>query len=83
MSTTEAAEAAPLNDAMLMMDVVDTLRHSADLPLAADGRSLDAEATVGRLKASYRQAGSAEPVHVLASRADLKQEAGQQYLRTA
>ena len=65
MSTTEAAEAAPLNDAMLMMDVVDTLRHSADLPLAGDGRSLNAEATVERLKASYLQAGIEAPEAVL------------------
>jgi hypothetical protein len=65
MSTTEAAEAAPLNDAMLMMDVVDTLRHSADLPLASDGRSLDAEATIERLRTSYRQAGIEAPEAVL------------------
>ena len=31
MSVTEAADAAPLNDAMLAMDVVDTLRHRQDL----------------------------------------------------
>ncbi len=31
---------------------------------------------VGSVKASYRQAGSAEPVHVLAARAELKHEAG-------
>jgi hypothetical protein len=65
MSTTEAAEAAPLNDAMLMMDVVDTLRNSADLPLASDGRSLDAEATIERLRTSYRQAGIEAPEAVL------------------
>ena len=59
MSVTEAADAAPLNDAMLAMDVVDTLRHGADLSAAGEA------ATVERLRAGYRQIGIEAPESVL------------------
>src|SRR5689334_1113578 len=65
MSMPEAATAAPLNDTMLVMDVVDTLRHSADLPIASDGRGLDEPATIERLRTAYREIGIEAPESAL------------------
>ena len=61
MSMPEAATAAPLNDTLLVMDVVDTLRHSADLPIASDGRGFDEPATIERLRTAYREIGIEAP----------------------
>jgi hypothetical protein len=51
------AEKAPLNDVMLAMDVVDTLRHNQDLV----ARELNGEAReaqlIERLRALYHQQG--------------------------
>ncbi|MDB5561432.1 MAG: hypothetical protein JWN11_850 [Hyphomicrobiales bacterium] len=51
MSTPTAEPAAPLNEVMLAMDVVDTLRHSQDLAM----RELDAGAREARLIAKLRE----------------------------
>ncbi|GAC1365062.1 MAG: hypothetical protein NVSMB3_13630 [Acidobacteriaceae bacterium] len=51
-------------DSLLRADVVTMRRDTGDATAE------------GSVKASYRQAGSAEPVHVLAARADLKHDAG-------
>ena len=57
MSTPTAAEAVPLDEVMLAMDVVDTLRHSQDIA----ARELSAEAResqlIARLRDIYRQQG--------------------------
>lgn len=51
MSTPTAEPAAPLNEVMLAMDVVDTLRHSQDLAM----REIDAGAREARLIAKLRE----------------------------
>jgi hypothetical protein len=51
MSTPTAEQAAPLNEVMLAMDVVDTLRHSQDLAM----REIDAGAREARLIAKLRE----------------------------
>lgn len=65
MSDTTAATAAPLDDVMLAMDVVDTLRHRQDLV----ARELD-EATrerqlIDKLREIYHQQGIEVPDHIL------------------
>ena len=65
MSTVTAAPAAPLDEVMLAMDVVDTLRHRQDLAV----RELDAEARerqlIEKLREIYRQQGIDVPDHIL------------------
>lgn len=60
-----AAEAAPLDEVMLAMDVVDTLRHRQDLV----GRELDAPSReaqlINKLREIYRQQGIDVPDHIL------------------
>ena len=59
------AEAAPLDEVMLAMDVVDTLRHRQDLV----NRELDADARekqlIEKLRAIYHQQGIDVPDHIL------------------
>ena len=58
-------EALPLDEVMLAMDVVDTLRHRQDLV----GRELDAAAReshlIARLREIYHQQGIEVPDHIL------------------
>lgn len=65
MSMPTAEGAAPLDDVMLAMDVVDTLRHQQDLVI----RELDAETRekrlIDRLREVYRQQGIDVPDHIL------------------
>lgn len=65
MSTPVAEKAAPLDDVMLAMDVVDTLRHQQDIV----SRELDAEGRerqlVDKLREIYRQQGIEVPDHIL------------------
>jgi uncharacterized protein YaaR (DUF327 family) len=60
-----AGEAAPLDDVMLAMDVVDTLRHRQDLV----GRELDEKTReaqlIDKLREIYRQQGIDVPDHIL------------------
>ncbi len=60
------AKSASLDDVMIAMDVVDTMRHREDLvrrELNEAGREAD---LIGRLKEIYRQQGIDVPEHVLA-----------------
>jgi len=65
MSDTPAGAAAPLDDVMLAMDVVDTLRHQRNVAL----RELDGVAReqqlIERLREIYRQQGIEVPDHIL------------------
>ncbi|MBO9590666.1 DUF6384 family protein [Devosia sp.] len=65
MSDATAKSAAPLDEVMLAMDVVDTLRHRQDLVT----RELDGTAREGqlieRLREIYRQQGIEVPDHIL------------------
>lgn len=64
MSTAEA-DTAPLDDVMLAMDVVDTLRHNQDLvtrELSAENRE---QTLIDKLREIYRQQGIEVPDHIL------------------
>jgi hypothetical protein len=65
MSDSQSGSAAPLDDVMLAMDVVDTLRHERDLAL----RELDGVARekqlIERLREIYHQQGIEVPDHIL------------------
>ncbi|QQR38592.1 DUF6384 family protein [Devosia rhizoryzae] len=65
MSTVTAKSAAPLDEVMLAMDVVDTLRHRQDLVT----RELDGAARekqlIERLRSVYHQQGIEVPDHIL------------------
>jgi hypothetical protein len=65
MSDTTAKPAAPLDEVMLAMDVVDTLRHQQSLAT----RELDGEAReaqlIDRLREIYHQQGIEVPDHIL------------------
>ncbi|KKB13148.1 hypothetical protein VE25_03445 [Devosia geojensis] len=65
MSDTPAGPAAPLDDVMLAMDVVDTLRHRQDLAV----RELDGAARekqlIERLREIYHSQGIEVPDHIL------------------
>jgi len=65
MSDTTAKQAAPLDEVMLAMDVVDTLRHQQDLVT----RELDGTARekqlIERLRDIYHQQGIEVPDHIL------------------
>lgn len=65
MNATLKAASAPLNEVMLAMDVVDTLRHRQDLvtrELAGTNRK---ERLVERLRAIYKEQGIHVPDHIL------------------
>ena len=66
MAETAVKEAPPLNDLMLAMDVVDTLRHGETLverELSAEDRR---KRMIERLREIYRQQGITVPDRVLA-----------------
>ncbi|MEO8883052.1 MAG: DUF6384 family protein, partial [Devosia sp.] len=60
----EAADAVPLDDEMLVMDVADTLRRGIDIPIAPAPGPAD-PAIVERLRALYQQQGIEAPDAVL------------------
>ncbi len=65
MSEATADKAAPLDEVMLAMDVVDTLRHRQDLvarELGGDAREAD---LIERLRKVYRDQGIEVPDHIL------------------
>lgn len=65
MSDTTAKTAAPLDEVMLAMDVVDTLRHRQDLVTRElDGTAREAQ-LIARLRDIYRQQGIEVPDHIL------------------
>jgi len=65
MSDATAKTAAPLDEVMLAMDVVDTLRHRQDLVARElDGASREAQ-LIERLRDIYRQQGIEVPDHIL------------------
>jgi len=64
MSMPEAADAAPLDDEMLVMDVADTLRHGIDIPVAPVPSPAD-QVLIERLRALYLQQGIEAPEAVL------------------
>ena len=57
MTTTRKNKAAPLDEVMLAMDVVDTLRHSENLVARELGEEDRASALMERLREVYRQQG--------------------------
>jgi hypothetical protein len=65
MSDVTAKTAAPLDEVMMAMDVVDTLRHRQDLVTRElDGNAREAQ-LIGRLREIYRQQGIEVPDHIL------------------
>lgn len=65
MNDATARPAAPLNEVMLAMDVVDTLRHRQDLVTRElDGAAREAQ-LIERLRTLYRQQGIEVPDHIL------------------
>ncbi|SFV36628.1 hypothetical protein SAMN05216456_2620 [Devosia crocina] len=65
MSDVTARPAAPLDEVMLAMDVVDTLRHRQDLVARElDGAAREAQ-LIERLREIYRQQGIEVPDHIL------------------
>jgi hypothetical protein len=65
MSDATAKTAAPLNEVMLAMDVVDTLRHRQDLAIRElDGVARESQ-LIERLRDIYRQQGIEVPDHIL------------------
>ncbi|KKB76735.1 hypothetical protein VW35_18495 [Devosia soli] len=65
MSDATAKTAAPLDEVMLAMDVVDTLRHRQDLVTRElDGSAREAQ-LIERLREIYRQQGIEVPDHIL------------------
>jgi len=65
MSDATATTAAPLDEVMLAMDVVDTLRHRQDLVTRElDGSAREAQ-LIDRLREIYRQQGIEVPDHIL------------------
>lgn len=66
MSAQSTATTAPLDDVMLAMDVVDTLRHRQDLvtrELSAEGREAQ---LIEKLRGIYAEQGITVPDHILA-----------------
>lgn len=76
---TDTNKAAPLEDLMVAMDVVDTLRHQQDLV----ARELDGEGRrarlLGRLRELYKAQGIDVPDHVLEEGIDALEEERFQY----
>ncbi|GHA32101.1 hypothetical protein GCM10007989_30210 [Devosia pacifica] len=65
MNETTAAKGAPLDDVMLAMDVVDTLRHRRDLAIRElDGKTRE-EQLIERLRKIYHEQGIEVPDHIL------------------
>lgn len=65
MSDATAKPAAPLDEVMLAMDVVDTLRHRQDLAMRElDGAAREAQ-LIDRLRDIYHQQGIEVPDHIL------------------
>lgn len=64
MSTAEATT-APLDDVMLAMDVVDTLRHNQDLVTRELSEESREKALIDKLRAIYHQQGIEVPDHIL------------------
>ena len=65
MSDASAKAAAPLDEVMLAMDVVDTLRHRQDLVTRElDGAAREAQ-LIEKLRAVYHQQGIEVPDHIL------------------
>lgn len=60
-----ASEAAPLDDVMLAMDVVDTLRHQSDLVARELGAASREAQLIARLKKLYGDQGIDVPDHIL------------------
>ena len=64
MSTAEA-DTAPLDDVMLAMDVVDTLRHNQDLVTRELSEGNREQQLIDKLREIYRQQGIEVPDHIL------------------
>jgi len=65
MSDVTAKPAAPLDEVMLAMDVVDTLRHRQDLVARELNGAAREEQLIERLREIYRQQGIDVPDHIL------------------
>ena len=65
MSDATAKPAAPLDEVMLAMDVVDTLRHRQDLVTRELGDTAREGQLIERLREIYRQQGIEVPDHIL------------------
>ena len=65
MSDVTAKSAAPLDEVMLAMDVVDTLRHNQDLVARELSESEREQALIDKLRAIYSEQGIDVPDHIL------------------
>ena len=65
MSDVTAKPAAPLDEVMLAMDVVDTLRHRQDLATRELGTDANERQLIDRLRDIYHQQGIEVPDHIL------------------
>jgi hypothetical protein len=65
MSDVTAKPAAPLDEVMLAMDVVDTLRHRQDLAVRELGTDAKERQLIDRLREIYHQQGIEVPDHIL------------------
>ena len=65
MSDVTAKSAAPLDDIMLAMDVVDTLRHRQDLAVRELGTDAKEKQLIDKLRDIYHQQGIEVPDHIL------------------
>lgn len=62
---TQAEKTLPLDDVMLAMDVVDTLRHRQDLVTRELNEAGREEQLIGKLRDIYREQGIEVPEHIL------------------
>ena len=65
MSDVTAKAAAPLDEVMLAMDVVDTLRHRQDLAVRELGTDAKEKQLIDKLRDIYHQQGIEVPDHIL------------------
>nr|WP_314262608.1 DUF6384 family protein [uncultured Devosia sp.] len=65
MSDVTARPAAPLDEVMLAMDVVDTLRHRQDLAVRELGTDAKEQQLIDKLRDIYHQQGIEVPDHIL------------------
>lgn len=65
MNETATQAVVPLDDVMLAMDVVDTLRHRQDLALRELDEGAREEQLIKKLREIYQQQGIAVPDHIL------------------
>jgi len=65
MSDVTAKPAAPLDEVMLAMDVVDTLRHRQDLAVRELGTDAKEKQLIDKLRDIYHQQGIEVPDHIL------------------